>query len=306
MRLDLQAQHEFDQAIFKGTIGAIFSRLKGKKNSLLSFSDVMEIVTSTRNESYKGVHPILIDEIIGSEGRYNDFNNDFLPKNQFLRARWEKIAMAHFKDIELPPIQVYKLSKVYFVRDGNHRVSVARQRGNIYIDAEITEIKTDIEITAGMDRKQLKKIILNHERSCFLENTQLDKHRDVRKLVFSYPGRFDDILSHIDGHKYFLNMHQPTNFEEALLSWFDNLFEPIVWEIEKSGILFHHPKRTSGDLYIWIIRHWHYLKERFGEHIQIKDAVKSYKNSIRRNPIGSLFRSIRGIFVKKDKKKATK
>lgn len=306
MRLDMQAQQEFDQALFRGTLSAIFSRLKGKKNNLLSFSDVMEIVSATSNESYKGIHPILIEDIVGSEGRYNDFSKQFLPKSQFLRGRWERIAVAHYKDIELPPIQVYKLSKVYFVRDGNHRVSVARKKGNIYIDAEITEINTDVEITPDMDRAQLVKIILDHERNTFLKNTGLSELRDVKKLTFSYPGRFDDILSHIDGHKYFLNMQGIVDFKGALLSWYDNLFVPIVAEIEKSGILFHLSGRTSGDLYVWIIRHWHFLKEQYGEHVQIEDAVKSYEQFTRKTPIGTLFRSIRGLFVKKTKPKVKK
>jgi hypothetical protein len=232
-----------------------------------------------KNQSYKGMQFVNINEIVGSEGRYNDFNKKFLPKRKNLRSRWESIDEAHYKDIILPPIQLYKIGKVYFVRDGNHRVSVARRQGREFIDAEVTEIKTNIEIKQDMDKKDLVEIIIKQEKENFLEMTKLDKFRDVSMLDFSSPGRFDEVLTHIHGHQYFMGIEKKSSvpFETAMLSWYDNLFLPIVNEVEKEEVLRSFPDRTSSDLYVWTIRHWDDLKSQFGQNVKISDAVKSYK-----------------------------
>ena len=92
-----------------------------------------------------------VDRIVGSEGRYRDFNRHFLPRREFLQSRWVSIDMAHYNDVSLPPVRVYEIGGVYFVRDGNHRVSVARMRGQTMIDAEVTRLDTVDRPQAGHD-----------------------------------------------------------------------------------------------------------------------------------------------------------
>ncbi len=294
-----KAKDDFDKAYFEATIGRIFNKFQGKSNSLLSFQEIMKYV-KTKNESYKGMQFVAIDEIIGSEGRYNDFNKEFLPKRRNLRTRWERVDEAHYKDIILPPIQLYQLGRVYFVRDGNHRVSVARRQGREFIDAEVTEIQTDIEITPDMTKADLLKILMEHEKKNFLAMTELDKHRDVSCLLFSSPGRFDIILSHINGHQYFIGIDtkRNVNFEEAMLSWYDNIFLPIVNEIKEENILIYFPDRTEADLYVWIVKHWDELKNKDGREIKISDAVKSYKNNYGKSIPESFVKWFFGIFKK--------
>ena len=86
-------------------------------------------------------------QIVGSVGRYNDFDRVFLPRRRALRERWASIDSAHIKEINLPAIEVYKVGSVYFVLDGNHRVSVARERGQEYIDAMVIELEVPFEVT---------------------------------------------------------------------------------------------------------------------------------------------------------------
>lgn len=89
---------------------------------------------------------IYLDHIIGSEGRACDFDRRFLPRTQHSKERWKSIVQAYRQGQALPPIDVYKLGDVYFVRDGNHRVSVARQQGQLEVDARVTELKTDVTL----------------------------------------------------------------------------------------------------------------------------------------------------------------
>ncbi len=85
-----------------------------------------------RGQHYIGLKQIETGKIVGSVNRYLDFDRAFLPRQINSRARWESIDSAYFKDIVLPPIEVYKVSDIYFVKDGNHRVSVARTRTGLY------------------------------------------------------------------------------------------------------------------------------------------------------------------------------
>jgi hypothetical protein len=284
---------DFNKAYFEATIGKIIDGFQGKNSALLPLNEILRYI-KIKNESYKGMQFVKINDIIGSEGRYNDFNKEFLPRKRILKTRWEKIDEAHYKDIILPPVQLYKIGKVYFVRDGNHRVSVARRQGKEFIDAEVTEIKTDIEITPSMTISGLIEIIMMREKKNFLEMTGLDKYRDVSMLNFTSTGRFDEILTHINGHQYFMGIEKnaAVTFHAAMISWYDNLFIQIVKEIEEESILKKFPGRTSADLYVWIIKHWHFLKNEHGQQIKISDAVKSYKENFGEKEKG-LFEKVR-------------
>lgn len=286
---------DFDKAYNKGLFSRIFAGLRGEADSLLSFNFVMRYV-KVENEFYKGIQFVKIDDIIGSEGRYNDFNKEFLPKRKILRQRWERVDVAHYKDIILPPIQVYQLGKAYFVRDGNHRVSVARRKGQEFIDAEVVMIKSDILITPDMSKNNLIRIVVEHEKKKFLEHTHIDNFRDVSMINFSYSGRFSELVSHITGHQYFMGIEQERDvqFEEAMLSWYDTLFLPIITEIEKEKIKKRFPGRTNADLYVWIIRHWDQLKEKYGEDYSINSAVKSFNTEFGKN----WFKRIKDFFNK--------
>ena len=288
---------DFDKAYFQAIFRNIISKFKGENNDLLSFHEVIKML-KVKNESYVGMRYVAIDDIVGSEGRYNDFTREFLPEKKNLRARWQKVDEAHYKDIILPPIKCYQLGGVYFVRDGNHRVSVARRQGREFIDAEVIEIQTDIVIDSSMTKQDLLDIVIQHEKENFLENTQLDRFRNVSNLNFSSPGRFDDLMTHIYGHQYFLGIEKERQipFEEALLSWYDNLFIPIINEIEEENIHIRFIGRTSPDLYVWIIRHWDDIKRIYGKDVPISQAVKSYSKKYGENIFTTIFKLIRKIF----------
>jgi hypothetical protein len=86
---------------------------------------------------YEGVRSVAIDQICGSEGRADDFDNAFNPLHERTRSRWLNIASLRLAELELPPVELIRLGETYFVRDGHHRISVAKALGEHYIDAEI-------------------------------------------------------------------------------------------------------------------------------------------------------------------------
>jgi hypothetical protein len=272
-----QTDQDFDKAKGKAFFGNIFSVLTPEKQELLSFYSIKELV-KPRSETYLGMQVVSISDIVGSEGRYYDFNRAFLPKKEHLRNRWTSIDKAYYKDINLPPINLYKLGEVYFVRDGNHRVSVARTQGIESIDAEVVELSAHVTVAKGMTEADIKREIVAYERESVIEATKLDTIIDMESIHFTAPGRYDEMLRHILGHKYFINQDSKDeiSFEDAALSWFNNLFKPVSDIIDENNIMSRFPGRTKADIYIWVIKHWDKLKKKYGQGYSLEDAAVEY------------------------------
>lgn len=289
-----KASDDFNKARAKELFSRIVHLLKPEKKQLLNLKEVKALLR-TKGEYYKGMQTVPIDAIVGSEGRYRDFNQAFLPKHEYLRERWERIDKARLRDEILPPIKLYQIGEVYFVRDGNHRVSVAKSQGQKSIDAEVTAIVADIPFKPGMTQSQLIEELLKWEKQKFITQTHLDKVISLDHLNFSTPGRFDEIIKHIQGHRYFMNLQPGKNlsFEQAAQSWCQNIFLPIIKAVQKENILSRFPGRTEADLYIWIVQHWDSLKAKYGEKISITEAARDFSQKFGKNfweRLASLFK----------------
>ncbi len=273
----MQAAEDFSKARGRAILSRIQHFMDADKDRLLSFNDVKEIL-KPKNETYQGMKVVPLDLIVGSEGRYRDFNKYFLPKADHLRSRWERVDVARLKDIILPPIQLYEIGGVYFVRDGNHRVSVARSQGSGSIDAEVISLSSEIRIEPTMTVDELRQAVVDYEKSLFEEKTRFTALTGYGELDFSAPGRYDVIYNHILVHKYFLNegKTQEMAFADALVSWYENVFKPIIDIIEEERLCVRFPGRTSGDLYVWIVKHWDFLKKKYGVQYSVAEAAKDF------------------------------
>jgi hypothetical protein len=268
-----QAAADFSRARGKAVLSQIQHFLNTDRNSLLSFNDVKDIL-KPRNEVYRGNQVVPIKLIVGSEGRYHDFNKYFLPKREHMRQRWQRVDEAHIKDIILPPIQLYEIGGVYFVRDGNHRVSVAKAQDVEFIDAEVTSLTTEINIKPSMTTDELREALTAYEKNIFYEKTEFGALTGYYKMDFSSPGRYDVIYNHILVHKYYLNenIEEEIPFNDALVSWYNNVYNPVIKVIKEQWLLTNFPGRTEADLYVWIIKHWDFLKKKYGTYSLAKAA----------------------------------
>jgi len=268
-----QASSDFTRARGRAILSQIQYFLNTDRNKLLSFNDVKDIL-KPKNEVYRGSQVVQIKMIVGSEGRYHDFNKFFLPKREHMRQRWQKVDEAHIKDIILPPIQLYEIGGVYFVRDGNHRVSVAKTQGVEFIDAEVTSLATEINLKPSMTTEELRDALIAYEKSIFYEKTEFGELTNYNALDFSSPGRYDVIYNHILVHKYYLNenIEEEIPFSDALVSWYNNVYNPVVAIIREQWLLANFPGRTEADLYVWIIKHWDFLKKKYGAYSLAKAA----------------------------------
>jgi hypothetical protein len=177
-----------------------------------------------------------------------------------MRERWTRIYQAMVEGDELPPIDVYKVDDNYYVIDGHHRVSVARNLDRPVINARVINVKTRAPLGPEVDAAALLRAA---EYAEFLEATQLHRTRPEARLECSRLGRYDEIMHHIIGHRYFLSLeqHREVPLQEAAASWYDNVYRPIAEAIRKHNVLEQLPGWTEADLYVEITRRWMELSQ---------------------------------------------
>ena len=210
-----------------------------------------------------------------------------------MKERCDHVDQAGIKDIILPPIRVYELGGLYFVRDGNHRVSVAKSKGVEFIDAEIVSLQTEIKLSPVRTLGEMLRQIIVYEKKNFYFETSFGDITDYWNLDFSSPGQYDIIYQHILTHKYFINqgIKKEITMEAAITSWFNTVYMPVIAVIEKYKIMKYIKKRTAGDLYIWLIHYYDELKKKFGDGIPL-DIVA---NDIKQEYKWSLFKKIKNL-----------
>ena len=263
---EVRARADFSRARFKSFINQVFSVLRGQRNTLLSYDDVKEKLR-IGGPIYRGVKTVLVEQIAGSLNRYHEFDRAFLPKEDQLVGRWTKVDRAFYEDIHLPPVVLYKVGEVYFVVDGHHRVSVAREQGQEFIEAEVRECATRVNITSDIRPEDLE--ILGAKVD-FLERTGLDNIHPDANIKVTIPDGFTRMLEHIAVHRYFmgLDFKRDISDQEAVAHWYEKVYLPIVTIIRASGMLEEFPDKTEGDLYLWALDHQHYLYKEEGQPLQ--------------------------------------
>lgn len=293
---DPETEAQFRQARRRAFWNQVLQFLQGRpQQRLLSFDEVRDKL-HVGSQSYVGIMPVEVDKIVGSVGRYQDFDRAFLPLQDHTSGRWKEIARAYREGRPMPPVKLYKMGDVYFVRDGHHRVSVAREQEAKYIDAEVIECRSRVPITPDVTDEELD---LKAEYAEFLEATDLDQLRPEQRIEFTISGAYKILLEHIAVHRYFLGLEweEPIPWQEAVLSWYDNLYRPIVEIIRQQSILEEFPGRTEADLYLWIVEHHYYLKEEedevdFAE--AAEDFVEGYSRRLMRRVRRGVQRLLRG------------
>ena len=252
--------NDFDVARLKAKIQKVFSTFRWKNPNLLSLYEVTKLIKPD-SEAYLGMQAIEVKKIIGSENRYQDFSLAFYPTNNSLKNRWESVDAARIDNVTLPPISVYKIGEWYFVRDGNHRVSVARSEGLEFIDAEVVELSSTVPLEEGMTLNELKKRVVAYERQRFIEQYN-PTYLPMDKIWFTTPGAYPEMVHHILVHKYYANEHleRVLSFQEGAESWYKNVYSPIIEAIDKEHLRSHFPGSTDGDMYMWLVRRWDEMK----------------------------------------------
>lgn len=262
------AQHEaskrYQTARRKVFFDNLFGLVRGRAPELLSFDAVQTALQTWHQTEQREPEVIPLARIVGSVGRYRDFTREFLPKDSISSSRWQAVDAAMHSQTGLPPIEVFQVGEVYFVRDGNHRVSVAKANGLQDIEAYVTRLETPVEITANTRPEDL---MIKAGQAQFLRQTGLNELRSDPEIEVTEVGSYYDLLQHIAVHRHYLGIEQQREipWQDAVVSWYDHVFLPVAAAIWASDILDRFPGRTAADLYLWVCQHREELASMGGE-----------------------------------------
>lgn len=247
------ADMAFESARRQAFFESLVAHLHHRPLDLLPF-DAVRVQLGLVTSYARGLHQIPLDKIVGSVGKYQEFNRSFFPRSERDRERWKSVYATNLQDQGLPPIEVYQVGDVYFVIDGNHRVSIARQMGATTIEAYVTEFASPIPLAPDAE---LPDLILESEKARFLALTRLKELRPEADVRASCPGAYKQLEDLIiaRGCVYCLSNSCEMDWEEAVTRWYDEGYRPIVQLIRSFRLLDRFPENTETDLYLWIMEH---------------------------------------------------
>ncbi len=299
MATDLvSAIEDFRRARRQATIQQIIGRLTGKSADLLSYDDVRRKL-GARESAGRRLEEIPLDAIVGSVGRYSDFTRSFLPRRDSDEERWARVNVAMAGPGGLPPVEVYRIGQAYFVKDGNHRVSIARRLGATHIEAYVTDVHARIDLSPDV---QPDDLILKAEYTDFLERVRLDQIRPGADLSVTVPGQYQTLEEHIQVHRYFMGLERKREipYEEAVAHWYDEVYLPVVQIIRGQGVLRDFPGRTEADLYLWVAEHRAALEEELGWEVRPEAVAADLATQFSLTPkriVARIVERIRGAVV---------
>ena len=277
-----EGRAKFQSVYNKAFWRELLSQLTGRHQDLLNFDEIRSRL-HLHEEHYEGVRDVPLDQIVGSVGRYKDFTATFLPRKSGMKERWSRVyALANSMEGP-PPIELYKVGDVYFVRDGNHRVSVARQLNAKTIQAHVIEMPTTIPLRPGMSHRELEAA---EAYANFLDETGLSRAvSEHESIELTEPSRYHELMGHIFLHERVmepLEGHALTT-EEATADWYFSMYKPAIDLIRKHNVLGlakgKHEARTEGDLFLWLMNNLLDLRHQYGDDAPVKSisgALKTY------------------------------
>ena len=253
------ADADYASARWHAVLGIALNILRRQRRELLPYAEVASHFL-IRGQHDLGLQTVPLAKIVGSQGRYADFDRHFLPRSTHTAERWKSVSRAHHRNVELPPVELYKLGGIYFVADGNHRISVARYAGQIDITARVTEISIDVPLTPDLE---LSDLVLKEEQGDFFEWTNLAQLRPGCAIEVTELGGYLELIRHINWQRSCLAVQRDTEVtaQEAVLDWYDTVYLPLVETIRAGALLRSFSDRTETDLYIWVMEHGQELLE---------------------------------------------
>jgi hypothetical protein len=250
------AQTDFGRARRRQLLARLARRLRlepGDLNLILPFEEVVEAL-GRRGERSLGLQTIPLDSIVGTVDRSREFDRRFRPTSGRVRGRWERIAEAQRRGEAMPPISVYRIGDLHFVKDGHHRVSVARAQGRTEIDAYVTEVLTEVSPEEGL---KLADLPLKSHQRVFFERVPLAPAARSR-IQLSDPWDYAKLAEGVEawGFRFIQARREFISREEIAEAWFREDYEPIVAAIRDAGLL---GGETETEAYMRVVSERYFL-----------------------------------------------
>lgn len=242
------AQGDFDRARRARLLADISRRLRGQSGDvglILPFEEVVEALGVVGQHDL-GLQQVPLASIVGTVDRTVEFDRGFRPTSSRLRSRWERIAAAQRRGEALPPISLYRIGDLHFVRDGHHRVSVARALGREDIDAYVTEVRTRVRL--GRDLKVSDLPQKDHER-LFRERVPLPAEQRGR-ISLSDPWDYGVLAEGVEAWGFRTMQDRRTYMDrgEVAQLWFDEEYEPVAGMLRAGELIGRGETETDAYL----------------------------------------------------------
>jgi hypothetical protein len=231
------AQFDFGRARRRRALSRLTARLRrepGDVNVILPFDEVVAAL-GRRGERRLGLQAIDLDSIVGTVDRRREFDRRFRPTSGRVRPRWERINVAQRRGDAMPPIDVYRIGELHFVKDGHHRVSVARALGHKDINAYVTEVLTEV----GADRTiTLRDLPLKSHQRLFHERVPLPKEA-LDRIQLSDEWRYAALAEAVEawGFRAIQQRQEPLTRAEVAETWFEEEYVPVVEMLREADLI---------------------------------------------------------------------
>jgi hypothetical protein len=269
------AEADFLAARRKQVIAQMASRLRGGDGrGSLSFDEVVGAL-GRREEQAMGVQVVQVKDIVGSVDKVRDFDPRFRPTSGRSRERWERLAEAVRRGESFPPIDVYQVGDMYFVRDGHHRVSVFRALGFGTIEADVTRVRTlltpdRIESRDDLSRKEFRRLMI--------ERVPLSKPARARIRLTrgeDYPRLAEMVEAWTARRAWAHDEH--LDRAAAVQRWYDEEYLPVSELIDDAGL--RRPDETEADAYMRVACDRYYLAREHVWNAEVMERLRREKPS---------------------------
>ena len=233
----LDAETDFQRARRRQVLAGLARRLRGEPddiNLILPLDEVVRALGRT-GERNLGLQTIALESIVGSVDRTRDFDRRFRPTTNRLRERWQGIDLALRRGRGMPPISVYRIGDLHFVRDGHHRVSVALALRHAVIEAYVTEVQTQVPADGISSRGDL--VVKDYER-LFRQRVPLPAEMAARIRVRD-PWDYAQLSEAVEAWAYRLVAHEQVFLDrrEAARRWFEEEYVPVVAMLREADLV---------------------------------------------------------------------
>jgi hypothetical protein len=247
---DQDASTDFSRARRRHRLTDLAARLRREPddvNVILPFDEVVQAL-GKRGQRRLGLQTIELDSIAGTVDRTREFDRSFRPTSRRVRKRWERIAKAMRRGDAMPPIDVYRVGELHFVEDGHHRVSVARQLGLEVIEANVTEIVTEVPV--DRDTRVRDLALKSHER-LFFERVPLPRSARER-IKFTEKWRYASLAEGVEawGFRAMQAAGEFMNRAEIARAWFEDEYLPVVDLLREEDLI---GRGTEAEAYVRVV-----------------------------------------------------
>lgn len=268
-----KALEDFHRLRSKAALDRFWAGIRGESLDLLAYDEVSSKLRAV-SQTNLGLQEVALKNIIGSVNRTSDFDRNFRPLSDGDSTRWAdvKAAMTSPFTAGVPPVTLYKIGEAYFVMDGNHRISIAKEMGLDSVEAYVTEVKTKVPLSSSFTLEELaEKAAL----ADFLEDTHLDRILPSVELSLNRIEYYPLLKEHIVVHQYYMGIDhkREVSFDEAAVDWYDHVYSPVVRIIEESGLRYEFPELTITDLYLWVLDKQQALLDKYGTSFKTENVV---------------------------------